>query len=365
METPQVPPERWAGAPQRYPDPAVVTLDERFGACVIGNAAVERIATGMRWAEGPVWFGDHRCLVWSDIPNNRHAALGRGERRRDRRSAARRTTRNGNTRDRQGRLVTCEHGSRGVTRTEHDGHDHRAAGHASTASRSTPPTTWSSRPTARSGSPTRATGSSSDYEGEKAELRAAHARSTASTRRRARRASSLEASSGRTASASRRTSRCSTSSTPARARSTIHAYRRERRRHRSAAARIFADMTPGRLGRHPLRRGRQPLGGGAVGGDGLRRRARLRPRRHAHRPDRPAREVRERLLRRPVPQPPLHDRQPVGLRAVRERARDLSSGERRSQDGTCGAEWLWSEARPRFDRPSVSSSLRVATTVDG
>ena len=43
----------------------------RFARYRVGNAAVERLCTGMRWAEGPVWFGDLRCLMWSDIPNNR------------------------------------------------------------------------------------------------------------------------------------------------------------------------------------------------------------------------------------------------------------------------------------------------------
>ncbi len=57
----------------RYPDPAVRTLDPRFEELRVDSAAVERLATstGCRWAEGPVWFGDHDCLVWSDIPNNR------------------------------------------------------------------------------------------------------------------------------------------------------------------------------------------------------------------------------------------------------------------------------------------------------
>jgi gluconolactonase len=107
-------------APVRYPDPAVQVLDARFGAYVVGNAAVERIATGCRWSEGPVWFGDHGCLLWSDIPNNRIM-------RWDERSAAVSVFRqpadnsNGHTRDRSGRLVSCEHLTRRVTRTEPDG----------------------------------------------------------------------------------------------------------------------------------------------------------------------------------------------------------------------------------------------------
>src|ERR1019366_9177970 len=58
-------------APVRYPDPSVEVVDPRFAQYVVGNAAVERLYTGCRWAEGPVWFGDGRYLLWSDIPNNR------------------------------------------------------------------------------------------------------------------------------------------------------------------------------------------------------------------------------------------------------------------------------------------------------
>ncbi len=109
----------WRG-PVRYPDPAVEILDERFAKYRIFSAAVERLYTGCRWAEGPVWFGDGRFLLWSDIPNDRilrwDEASGRvAEHRRPSDFA------NGNTRDRQGRLVTCEHGGRRVTRTEYDG----------------------------------------------------------------------------------------------------------------------------------------------------------------------------------------------------------------------------------------------------
>src|SRR5262245_63756623 len=65
--------ERWAAGsdPVRYPDPAVEILDEAFAKYRLALAAVERLATGFRWAEGPVWFGDGRFLLWSDIPNNR------------------------------------------------------------------------------------------------------------------------------------------------------------------------------------------------------------------------------------------------------------------------------------------------------
>ena len=55
----------------RVPDPAVRVLDERFRPYVLPLAKLERLATGCRWCEGPVWFGDGRFLLWSDIPNNR------------------------------------------------------------------------------------------------------------------------------------------------------------------------------------------------------------------------------------------------------------------------------------------------------
>ena len=104
----------------RYPDPAIEILDASFARYRVFSAAVERLATGCRWSEGPVWFGDGRCLLWSDIPNNRIL-------RWDEETGAVGTFRrpsgfaNGNTRDRQGRLVTCEHGGRRVVRTEYDG----------------------------------------------------------------------------------------------------------------------------------------------------------------------------------------------------------------------------------------------------
>ena len=54
-----------------YPDPAIESVDGRFDAYKLGNAAVERLWSGARWVEGPVWFGDMRCLLFSDIPNDR------------------------------------------------------------------------------------------------------------------------------------------------------------------------------------------------------------------------------------------------------------------------------------------------------
>jgi gluconolactonase len=105
---------------QRYPDPAVQVLHQSFAKYRLAQAAVERLATGFRWAEGPVWFGDGRFLLWSDIPNDRimkweEETGAVGMFRKPSNNA------NGNTRDRQGRLITCEHDARRVTRTEYDG----------------------------------------------------------------------------------------------------------------------------------------------------------------------------------------------------------------------------------------------------
>lgn len=103
-----------------YPDPAIQILDPSFEKYTLKLAAVERLFTGCRWAEGPVWMGDHRALLWSDIPNNR---ILRWDEETGTTAAYRKPSgyANGNTRDRQGRLVTCEHGGRRVSRTEHDG----------------------------------------------------------------------------------------------------------------------------------------------------------------------------------------------------------------------------------------------------
>lgn len=104
----------------RYPDPRVEVLDPRFLGLRLFSASVEQLFSGLRWAEGPVWFGDGRYLLVSDIPNDRIL-------RWDEASGAVSVFRqpannaNGNARDRQGRLLTCEHLARRVTRTEYDG----------------------------------------------------------------------------------------------------------------------------------------------------------------------------------------------------------------------------------------------------
>ncbi len=104
----------------RYPDPAVRIIDPSFTKYRLNLAKIEKIASGMRWSEGPVWFGDGRYLLWSDIPNNR---MMKWDEETGAVSIFRKpsSNSNGNTRDRQGRLITCEHDARRVTRTEYDG----------------------------------------------------------------------------------------------------------------------------------------------------------------------------------------------------------------------------------------------------
>ena len=95
-------------------------LDERFRPCIRTSANIERLYTGCRWTEGPAYFPASRTLLWSDIPNDRMLRYDEisGQVGVFRQPA---NYTNGNTVDRQGRLVSCEHGGRRVIRTEHDG----------------------------------------------------------------------------------------------------------------------------------------------------------------------------------------------------------------------------------------------------
>ncbi|MEP5729729.1 MAG: SMP-30/gluconolactonase/LRE family protein [Sulfitobacter sp.] len=98
----------------------IETIAPEFNDCIIGHARVERLWTGARWSEGPVWFAAGRYLLWSDIPNNRIMRFDETDGNvsvfRDPSNNS-----NGHTVDRQGRLISCEHLSRRVTRTEFDG----------------------------------------------------------------------------------------------------------------------------------------------------------------------------------------------------------------------------------------------------
>ena len=94
-------------------------IDPAFSHFVMHNAPLQKLASGFDWVEGPVWFGDADCLLFSDIPNNRIMRWGPTSGLSTYRAPS--NYANGHTRDRQGRLVSCEHGTRRVTRTEHDG----------------------------------------------------------------------------------------------------------------------------------------------------------------------------------------------------------------------------------------------------
>jgi gluconolactonase len=102
-----------------HPSPCTESYDPRFEQLVLFNAELELLAEGFRWLEGPVWFGDHQCLLFNDIPNNRtlrwNEQHGVSVFREPSQYA------NGQTRDHQGRLIQCHHQSRCVTRLEHDG----------------------------------------------------------------------------------------------------------------------------------------------------------------------------------------------------------------------------------------------------
>jgi gluconolactonase len=109
------------GAPPiRYPDPDIVALDKRFKSYKIGNVPIQRLYTGMLWAEGPAWNAAGRFLVWSDIPNDTHLRWLNED---GHVSVFRPTSNNsnGNTYDYEGRLLSCEHATRRVVRYEHNG----------------------------------------------------------------------------------------------------------------------------------------------------------------------------------------------------------------------------------------------------
>jgi gluconolactonase len=106
--------------PQRYPDPDIVVLDKRFTA-KLGNTAIQRVYTGMSWAEGPAWNGVGRYLLWSDIPADEQLRWIEEDGHVSRRFRSPSGNSNGNTFDFQGRQIACEHGNRRVVRYEYNG----------------------------------------------------------------------------------------------------------------------------------------------------------------------------------------------------------------------------------------------------
>ncbi|MBA4189817.1 MAG: gluconolactonase [Planctomycetaceae bacterium] len=114
-------PRDWSGkTPTRYPDPDIVVLDKRFAKYKIGNTPIQRLHTGMLWAEGPAWSGVGKYLLWSDIPNDLQLRWldDDGHVSTFRKPAG---NSNGNTFDFEGRQISFEHGNRRVVRYEHSG----------------------------------------------------------------------------------------------------------------------------------------------------------------------------------------------------------------------------------------------------
>lgn len=117
----QTPRDFGSGAPPvRYPDPDIIALDPRFNKYKLGNTPIQRLHTGLLWAEGPAWNAVGKYLLWSDIPNNvqmrwlmedGHVSTFRNPSGNS----------NGNTFDFEGRQIACEHGNRRVVRYEHNG----------------------------------------------------------------------------------------------------------------------------------------------------------------------------------------------------------------------------------------------------
>ncbi len=103
-----------------YPDPAIQVLDPSFAKYRVASLSLEQVATGARWLEGAVWFGDGRYLLVSDVPNNR---VMKYDETNETWSVFNPNSNysNGHARDMQGRLLSCEHLTRRVTRTEYDG----------------------------------------------------------------------------------------------------------------------------------------------------------------------------------------------------------------------------------------------------
>ena len=97
----------------------VVLNFERFRPYLVANAPLQRLYSGVMWAEGPVYFTDLGVLLFSDVPGEKILRYVDGQEPTVFRAPS--GNANGNTRDRQGRLLTCESGNRRVTRTEYDG----------------------------------------------------------------------------------------------------------------------------------------------------------------------------------------------------------------------------------------------------
>ncbi len=122
-QQPQIPPYHprdWTRDPVKYPDPDILALDDRFQRYILFNTPIQRHYVGTLWAEGPAWNGVGRYVVYSDIPNNRQLRWVED----DNRVTVFRSPSghsNGNTFDREGRQLSCEHSGRRVARYEYNG----------------------------------------------------------------------------------------------------------------------------------------------------------------------------------------------------------------------------------------------------
>ena len=239
-----IPTPRLAAGDAIIPIPAIHALDPRFEKYWLKLSAVERLTTGLRWAEGPVWFGDGRYLLCSDIPNHR---ILKWEEETGAVSIFRKPSNfaNGNTRDRQGRLVTCEHGGRRVTRTEYDGSitvlmdsfNGKRLNSPNDVVVKSDGSIWFTDPVF---------GLLGNYEGYKSPNPRSTPTSTGSMARPARPPSSPKACSGRTGCASRRTRKSSTSWNPAACRTARSSPMTSRRAAtRSPTSACFIDAGPG------------------------------------------------------------------------------------------------------------------------
>ena len=302
-----------------YPDPAIHALDPRFEKYWLKLSAVERLTTGLRWAEGPVWFGDGRYLLCSDIPNHR---IIKWEEETGAVSIFRKPSNfaNGNTRDRQGRLITCEHGGRRVIRTEYDGSitvlidpfDGKRLNSPNDVVVKSDGSIWFTDPTF---------GLLGNYEGYKAEpeIDANVYRIDGATGKATIVAEGVLGPNGLCFSPDEKILYVVESrGVPNRK---ILAYDVVAGGDKLSNKRVFIDAGPGTPDGMRCDIDGNLWCGWGMGDRRTRRRRGLRARRRHDRPHRAARALRQCLLRRPEAQPAVHGREPVDLRALCQHAR--------------------------------------------
>ena len=356
----------------RYPDSRIEVLDDRFAKYKLANAAVEMLWTGGRWLEGPVWFGDGRYLLFSDIPNNR---ILKWEEETGDVSVFRKPSNNtnGNTRDLQGRLVSCEHDTRRVTRTEYDGSitvlmdrfEGRPLNAPNDVVVKSDGSIWFTDP---------GYGILMNYEGHRAEFEnAANVyRLDPDTGEATVVAADFQRPNGLCFSPDESllyivdTGRSDGPEYPTHIRVFDVDGDRDREwpRLRRHGTRL--------VGRDPHRRGWQPVGRGMLGRGRLRRRALFRTGRHPHRQDPPPGALREPLLRRREKEQAVHDLLPVAVLGLRGDSRGsgaVKRGDRRATEkgeGKSARIWSRDHANQSGDeknksRPNVKWAALLAS----